>query len=535
MNATIPLSEKAEFFDSVLDREFSELMQLDLLSGEARMILSHDKDWQRTLGLRFDFPSVMRHYLNNTCADSNLSETLQNLSLEVIGTTLEQQEEHSVFYTVRREDGSFLHKKMTFYHTDDTLIPVTIKDITAEFQEVSRHMRQLAEALSEARQELKEKNAFLSLMSRSIRTPLYSIIGLTQMAEDAGETTAIDSYLHKIAMSGSYMNETIDDILELRQIARGETELHPEVVELGAMLSSAVNSLRPFIESSDLTLLSDYEDVAGLVIQTDRHMLYKVIQKMLSCMSSYLVAGGRLELLVREVFRSPGQVTLEFSVRSRGIILDRERISSMFNPYDTLADHLNNDDLSVMDIALIILRKYAGAMGARSLTAVSDEAQGTNISLTLAFPLEEDRNMEDLAGLDPSAIDFSSTRVLAVDDNHINLEVVTKMLKDRHFIVTTARSGQEALEIYQEKNGAFDLILMDILMPQMDGFEATKEIRALKDIPGSDTIPIIAMTANAFRKDFEESMRAGMDAHLVKPIRPDQLLRLISVLLKKTE
>ena len=535
MNAPIPLSEKAQYFDSVLDIEFSELMQLDLLSGEARMLFSHDDAWKRTMGLRFDFPSVVGHYLKNTCADAILSETLQKLSLEVIGTTLEREKSHSVFYSVRREDGSFQHKKMTFYRTDDTLIPVTIKDITFGYQEVSRQMIQLEEALTEARHELKEKNAFLSLMSRTIRTPLYSIIGLTQMAEDVREASAMDSYLHKIAMSGSYMNETIDDILELRQIARGETELHPEPVELGSMLSSAENSLRPVIEDNNLTLLSEYEEVKNLVVQTDSHMLYKIIQKMLLCMSSCTVAGGRLELLVREVFRSPKQVTLEFSVRSRGIVLDRERISSVFSPYDTLADHLINDDLSTLDIALIILRKYAGTMGARSLTAVSDEAQGTNISLTLAFPLEEDRNLEEVLTTDLSAIDFSSTRALVADDNTINLEVVSRVLTGRGILVTPARDGQEAVQIYKEANGGFDLILMDILMPQMDGLEATKVIRGLKDIPGSDTIPIIAMTANAFRRDFEESMRAGMDAHLVKPIHPNRLLRLISVLLKKTE
>ena len=535
---SLSLTEKSELFETVLASEWTELMQLDLVSGEGRLLYSTDSAWKRMIGLRFDFPSVVEHYLNNTCANPGVFEILESVRPEKIGSALEQQDHYSVFYTIRGKDGAFLQKRITFYRTGDVIVPVSIKDVTEGYHSIQQRVLQLESALSDARQELAEKNAFLSMMSRNIRTPLYSIMGLSRIAEDTGasEASAIDSYLHKISMSGSYMNETIDDILELRHIARRKISLHPEIIDLGKALNHGEQAMMPHLKERNLKFSSKYEDAVGLMIEADPHALREVCQKLLFCMSSHLVAGGRIEFRVREMFRSEGKVTLEFSAGSRGILLDQERISSLFSPFDTLDGYSIRDDLTPLDISLIILKSYANALGARSLTAVTDEVRGTSIAVTLTFPLKEDLAYAEASDVNLSEIDFSNIRALVVDDNNINLEVVTRLLTGKGFHVTTAMNGQDALDCYKASGGQFDLILMDILMPVMDGLTSTRELRALEnEIPGSAKIPIIAMTANAFRKDFEESMRAGMDAHLVKPVDPDRLLRLIAVLLNLCE
>ena len=132
-------------------------------------------------------------------------------------------------------------------------------------------------------------------------------------------------------------------------------------------------------------------------------------------------------------------------------------------------------------------------------------------------------------------MDFSGKRVLVVDDNEINLEIVRKILYSSNIEVVSAKNGQEAVDLFRRENGRYDLILMDILMPVMDGLEATRKIRAMRDIPGAAHVPIIAMTANAFRENFEESFNAGMDAHLVKPIEPERLIMVMSDVMGRRE
>ena len=224
-------------------------------------------------------------------------------------------------------------------------------------------------------------------------------------------------------------------------------------------------------------------------------------------------------------------VTLEFSVRDRGIVIDQERLKVLFQPYDYLKSKIDSH-IGSLDIDLIILKSYVRAMGTDTLTAESDASRGTRISVTLTVPLADEQYEERP---DSQEMDFSGKRVLVVDDNEINLEIVRKILYSRNIEVVSDKNGQEAVDLFRRENGRYDLILMDILMPVMDGLEATRKIRAMRDIPGAAHVPIIAMTANAFRENFEESFNAGMDAHLVKPIEPERLIMVMSDVMGRRE
>ena len=233
---------------------------------------------------------------------------------------------------------------------------------------------------------------------------------------------------------------------------------------------------------------------------------------------------------MRELFRDNAKATLEFSVECLGIVIDQERLQVLFQPYDYLKSRIEQDVGSI-DIALVILKNYALAMGADTLTAESDEGRGTKLSITLTVPLaEEDPKADEMC---QSEYDFQGLRVLIADDNEINLEVGETLLFSRGCDVVSAINGQDAVDSYIREQGRFDLIIMDIVMPVMDGLEAAKRIREMTDIPGSDTIPIIAMTADAFKDNFEESFQAGMSAHLVKPISPERLYSVMADVLSK--
>ena len=330
-------------------------------------------------------------------------------------------------------------------------------------------------------------------------------------------------------MSGSYMNESIEDILELRRIATEDIRLHPEPVVLNRVLSDVLHLATPIAQGKDLLLSADASGVKTRSFLADPQCLRQILQKMLRSAIFYTGDGGCIQLTVQELFCSKRMVTMEFSVESRGVVLDKERLTSLFRPYNFLQDTLS-DEISDIDISLMILKKYLQAMNTDSLTAESVEGKGTRISVALTFA----REGEDTAdtALNPDELpDLTGTRIMVVDDNKISLEIGKRLLLPRGAEVVTAENGREALDLYCRNNGRFDLIFMDILMPVMDGLEATKAIRSLSNIPGSLEIPIVAMTANAFRKNFEESFRAGMNAHLVKPIEPVSFYRIIAELL----
>ena len=327
------------------------------------------------------------------------------------------------------------------------------------------------------------------------------------------------------------MNESIEDILELRRIATEEIRLYPEPVALNRVLSDVLHAVSPIAQGTDLLLTADASGVKTRGFLADKQCLRQILQKLIRCAISYTGDGGCIQLNVQELFCSRNMVTMEFSVESRGVILDKERITSLFRPYNFLRDTLN-DEISDVDITLMILKKYLQVMNADSMTAESVEGKGTRLSVTLNFYREENE-AEDLSRNQETLPDLSGTRFLVVDDNKISLEIGKRLLLPRGAEVVTAENGKEALDIYRKANGRFDLIFMDVLMPVMDGLEATRAIRSMSNIPGSLEIPIVAMTANAFRKNFEESFRAGMNAHLVKPIEPVNFYSIIAELLPK--
>lgn len=225
---------------------------------------------------------------------------------------------------------------------------------------------------------------------------------------------------------------------------------------------------------------------------------------------------------------------IELSVESQGIVMEPERLKLLTQPSEYFIDRITGD-LSPLDIALVILKSYVKAMNTEQLSVTSDPNHGTAISLTLRLALSRKQEGEANPSAEAS-IDLRGKRVLIVDDNEINLEISEKLLLSKGIDVVSATNGQEAVHRFIAEKGQFDVILMDVLMPVMDGLEATRQIRSTQEIPNAQNIPIIAMTVNGLSENYDESFRAGMNAHLLKPVNPERLYSVISkVLSKKSE
>ncbi len=525
MNPDITDKEKQDLFDCIFENIYQVFLKIDLLTGDGVTLAARDDAWRVSTGMRFNFEKIIYTYILDVSADADPMKTLNELKLENVSARLQENPVYEVYNTVHGSEGHLRVCAFTFFRGDGDIIYMGIRDTTGGFNDVSAHIRKLEKALQKADKESDEKNTFLTLLSRNVRTPLYSIMGLTRAAEsDLGSNTAFDDYLHKVSMSGTYMNETINDVLDLRRISRNEIVLNEEEIYLRPFFEEIQRMIAPSMYEKGLIFRMNTDSVSDLTIMADHHCLQQIQLKLLQSAINYTIQGGRIDLDVRELFRTQEMVTLEFSVRDRGIVIDQERLKVLFQPYDYLKSKIDSH-IGSLDIDLIILKSYVRAMGTDTLTAESDASRGTRISVTLTVPLAEEQ-YDDHA--DFQEIDFSGKRVLVVDDNEINLEIVRKILYSRNIEVVSAKNGQEAVDLFRRENGRYDLILMDILMPVMDGLEAARRIRAMRDIPGAAQVPIVAMTANAFRENFEESFNAGMDAHLVKPIEPERLIMVMS-------
>ena len=513
--------DNASFLNRLLQAEYEVLIRIDTPGGLATTLYASDKDWARTKGVEFSWKDTIRQYILDYTVNTDTGEIIEDFSLENIQRDIKENNRHIVYYTIHDVKRGLSNKKAVFLPDNDKSLMLIIQDITDTFHSINEDMKALRGALADAKAEISERENFLTMMDQNLRSPLYSIMGITSLAEDYPSSYAFYDYLHKISMSGSYMREAIDDILTLRQISRHQFVLNPTTINMDHFFARIERMIKPFIAERGLLFEMDTGNINSISIIADPRCLQQIVLKMLHSAASYTIKGGRIRLHARVLRYKNASVEIELSAENRGIVIDKERLDILFKPYDFLKERLNKK-IGDLDLSLLIMRSCLLTMGATSITAESNEQTGTRICVNLTVPLASEMNK--LLRKDPVP-DFHGRKVLLVDDNEISLDISEKLLVNKGVEVVKARNGKEAVDIFCKEDGMFDLIIMDILMPVMDGLTATRMIRSM---PDAKTIPIIALTVNAFHEHFEESLQAGMNAHLVKPIEPGSLYQTLT-------
>ena len=544
-NYDIDPDEKDALLGSLLFDTAEEVICIDPDTGRGKTLFAQTKMWQKTQGIEYPFDETIKKCLLSYSIDSDMEDLIESMQLKRIKEQLAERGNYWRCFIIQSDVAPIQLKKASFFQNKHHIWFI-IRDITEDYRRISKNLDEIDDSYRAISEELGKKNVFWNLMNRNIRIPLHSIIGLTRMAaENIGEDTALDSYLRKISMSGSYMNEMIDDILDLRQIASDDIHLRPRTVRLQDFLETIGKHIEPVCERRELMYSLNTDLSPGLIVDVDSHVLFKILIKLLHSAINYMVRGGRIQLNAHGLSRKRDKIIVEFSVDCIGIVVGRERLKVLLQPYDMLPEMLEEDS-DFLDISLIILKRYAQAMGSNVLMVESHESRGTRISLSLTMDISsgipKGRGVangitaDDITANDAIMEEFfpkmNGLHVLVVDDDDINLDVAEKVLKSRGVDVVKALNGQEALDAFEKYQGRFDMIIMDVVMPVMDGLEATKRIRAMENIPSAKTVPIIAMTANGFYEDFEESFQAGMNAHLVKPVEPEWLFRVMANILQ---
>ncbi len=358
------------------------------------------------------------------------------------------------------------------------------------------------------------KSDFLARMSHEIRTPMNGIIGMTEIAlkENQTEEHRID-FLKKIESSSNYLLGLLNDILDMSKIESGKMRLVYEKHDLRETFANLQTLMEPRMEEKRIDYQQDIQLIHNWFL-CDELRINQVLVNLLSNAAKYSKLDGHVRLTVKENCKEDGKSEIYFAVEDDGIGIAKEKQKLIFQQFEQ-ADDSEKARRQGTGLGLAISSRLVHMMD-------SDIAlQSTlNVGSTFSFTIQLQPVVQEQAVAEPDTgtIDFKGKRILVVEDNDLNLEIVRTILEDYGIIVEEASDGQQALQRMKESApGYFDVILMDIMMPVMDGLEATREIRKL---PREDcqNIPIIAMSANAFDEDVRRSLASGMNGHLSKPV-----------------
>ncbi|MCL1926484.1 MAG: ATP-binding protein [Syntrophorhabdaceae bacterium] len=370
------------------------------------------------------------------------------------------------------------------------------------------------------------KNEFLANMSHEIRTPLNAIIGMTHLSRKATDPKEKDLTLGKIETASMNLLGTFSDILDMSRIESGSLELSESPFELGLMLSHAVSVAAYGFEGKNLTLSIDLDPAIPSVLVGDRQRLLQAVMNLLSNAVKFTPSGRTISLNTKLLEIQEASCLLRITVRDTGIGISKDLQEKIFQSF-TQVDGSISRRFSGTGLGLAISKNIVNMMGGE-ISVESEEGQGSSFHITLWMeiaPENEDDDTDETYCAYASL--FNNRRILLAEDTAINREVVIALLKPTEAHVEIAFNGKEAVNLFEQSSGNYDLILMDIHMPEMDGYEATRCIRA-SSLPNGKHIPIIALTANTFQEDIDRCLAVGMNAHLGKPVVVDIMMETIS-------
>ena len=400
---------------------------------------------------------------------------------------------------------------------------LSFREAKASEAQTARLNRELQEALEQANVASAAKSRFISSMSHDIRTPMNAIMGYTVIALTKEPKPDVKDCLKKINNSANHLLTLINDVLEISRIESGKMTANPTRTNLPAMLDEVVDIAQGFIANRKLELKVNRAKVAIPDVLVDEIRVREVLINVLGNAVKYTKDGGTITFSTEmRKGNTSSDIVVIFTVADTGIGMSKDFQAHMFDNF-TQENTDARTQYNGTGLGLAISKKYVDLLGG-TITVDSKKNIGTTFTIEIPMTLT---TTKPLNSEEPANSDISGLHILLVEDNELNAEIAQTLLKTAGAKATVAHNGEQALEVFQNHAPkTFDAVLMDVMMPVMDGLTATRAIRNL-DRPDAKTIPIIAMTANAFAEDVEKCIAAGMDAHIAKPVEIETIKRVI--------
>ena len=387
--------------------------------------------------------------------------------------------------------------------------------------------QKLADAVHTAENANRAKTIFLNNMSHDIRTPMNAIMGFTDIAMKYHPKPEVENCLQKIRESSEHLLTLINDVLDISRIESGKIKFAPIGVDIVEVADTVLSIMYGFLSNRNITFHTHLAIPETRYVLADAVRIREVLVNILGNAVKFTGDGGSITFTSDYL---PGaddrHMIVRYRVTDTGVGMTKEFLKHIFDEFSqeesSARTHYKGSGLG-----MAISKRYVDLMGG-NISVESEKGKGSTFTVELPLELTEADKVQKQASPGDST-DLTGVKILMAEDNDLNAEIAMVQLEELGIHITRASDGKEALKIFASNQpGTFDIIFMDIMMPKMNGYEATKAIRALQNRPDARTIPIIAMTANAFAEDVQASLDAGMNDHLSKPIVMEEVIKAIA-------
>ena len=491
-----------------------------VFDNDSKAVLASET-YKRCTG--FDDNQILGRTFRELFADISTEEFLESICVVLREAATEGKSEKTKQSFDFKQDGntrSYIIDINPMLHDNDKIMGtmVVLNDMTEimEAQQESERARELAE------QSTKAKTEFLARMTHEMRTPMNAILGMTSIGMTADDIDKKDYSFRKIKDASTHLLGVINDILDISIIETDKLELSFSEFLFSDMLDSIRSMINTLITENDQNFSLNIDSNVPVSIITDKQRLIQVITNLLSNASKFSSNNGRIELSAKMTSQYGNDCSIRFSVKDNGIGISKEQQEHLFLPFEQ-ADGSISRKFGGTGLGLAISKRIVEMLGGGILVQ-SELNKGAEFIFEITAQIGTGiiGNDEAEEGNTLQNGEFAGKRILIAEDVDINREIVEAFLEDTGVEIDFAYNGIDAVTKFLANPGDYGLILMDIQMPEMDGYEAVRNIRS-SSVKEAQTIPVIAMTANVLREDVERCMEAGMNGHLGKPIDIEML------------
>lgn len=445
---------------------------------------------------------------------------------------LKDEEFFSVYMRDKLKEEKAWYRLDVIRGADSDHAGIAFTNVTDKIEEDERIKEKLEEARIRADASSRAKTLFLFNMSHDIRTPMNAISGFTAIAKkNIDDTEKVMDCLDKIDVSSSQLLSLVNQVLEMSRIESGKFEL----IEKPYDLSQSYNEMTPIFKSQaqdkNILYLSEMRNIKHNYLIADSTRIAQIVLNVVGNALKYTNTGGRIECIVEEIeSKKEGYAYIRLTVSDNGVGISEEFMKRLYEPFSR-EKSATISKIQGTGLGMSIVKELVDLMDGL-IQVESEKGKGTRFDITMPMKINNDMEKEKEEKVIRNTADLKDKKVLLVEDNELNREIAHDILEDRSLKVYDANDGSVAVELIEkmltEKDSVkYDFVLMDLQMPIMNGFEATKKIREMEKEYNIHT-PIIAMTANAFEEDRQKSLEAGMDEHLSKPVNPAKIIEMLS-------
>ncbi len=519
-----------EIINKVIDNSYENISIINTKTKDVLLAIDKGQDYYLNTGDIYD-RSIMNFFSNFT-EERHIESNFDCCCISNIIDELREREEFTFQFTaIINENKKRLLFKYSWFDEEKTNVLLLVSDITDIYRQEIKRSEELGKALEAAVFANKAKTDFLSRMSHEIRTPMNAILGMSKLGKDIAGNDEITSYFTDINNSGKYLLGLINDILDMSRIEQGKMEISNEFENTSDIIRSVEVVIKPLAEAKNIDFSIDIKGDKVNWIYTDILRTQQVYINILNNAVKFTEAGGTVKWIIDSKIQDDKFVKISTTIIDSGCGMSNEFLNHLYEPFSQEKNISTNARQSTglgLAIAKSIIEKMNG-----SIFVESEVGKGTTFKINFIKEYKNELQTTIFsAETDDAKTILKGKKALLCEDHPLNTAIAVKLLKNVGMMVETSENGLEAVEKFtKSEENEFSVILMDIKMPVMNGLEATSKIRALNR-QDAKSIPIIAMTANAFKEDKMLSKTAGMNEHLSKPIEPEKLYKTLSDYIK---